>query len=290
MGDTALGQKTLGGKHIVAINLGWDFTAEHEWGITRILEKFGVPGTPTRGDKATGHKDLIGADVRTVTKVPEGFKLFIRTKAVYLVYSIYFNQNFMPDRTQKNTPARELDRMMEIYRHTADVCAAWGGSEFAVRLVKRPGQVPTSLRMLKDLFDAFERKDGMIFLSQSPNPYGRAGLVLAIRSRMPKEQLDALAESDKKFLDFNDVVSTVEAKTGLRELLAAKEKRFLVLNPFEASGFKPVGRASFLTKYPIIYWLNPADQKQNNFGWFTVEELLEWAEGRGPIPKSLSGI
>ena len=27
------------------------------------------------------------------------------------------------------------------------------------------------------------------------------------------------------------------------------------------------------------------DQQNNNFGWYTVEQLKEWAEGKGVIPK-----
>jgi hypothetical protein len=33
-----------------------------------------------------------------------------------------------------------------------------------------------------------------------------------------------------------------------------------------------------------MYFLNPMRQQENNFGWFTVEELEQWMEGKGPIP------
>jgi len=28
------------------------------------------------------------------------------------------------------------------------------------------------------------------------------------------------------------------------------------------------------------------DQQRNNYGGFTIEELLLWAQGKGPIPKN----
>jgi hypothetical protein len=32
---------------------------------------------------------------------------------------------------------------------------------------------------------------------------------------------------------------------------------------------------------------NPSLLKDNDSGWFTVEQLEEWIEGKGPIPKEL---
>jgi hypothetical protein len=39
------------------------------------------------------------------------------------------------------------------------------------------------------------------------------------------------------------------------------------------------------TKHPVMFWLNPQNQKDNNFGWYTVEELDQWINGEGPVPK-----
>jgi hypothetical protein len=32
-----------------------------------------------------------------------------------------------------------------------------------------------------------------------------------------------------------------------------------------------------------MYWLNPREQDIHNYGWFTVEELKQWAENKGPV-------
>ena len=37
-------------------------------------------------------------------------------------------------------------------------------------------------------------------------------------------------------------------------------------------------------KKEVIFWLNPMEQDKNNFGWFTVEDLKDWAKGKGKIP------
>lgn len=39
------------------------------------------------------------------------------------------------------------------------------------------------------------------------------------------------------------------------------------------------------TRYPVIFFLNPMRQREHDYGWFTVEELEQWTEGRGPVMK-----
>ena len=39
------------------------------------------------------------------------------------------------------------------------------------------------------------------------------------------------------------------------------------------------------TKFSVIFWLNPTEQRIVNYGWFTVEELRMWIKGKGPIVK-----
>ena len=37
--------------------------------------------------------------------------------------------------------------------------------------------------------------------------------------------------------------------------------------------------------HPYWYWLNPHNQQHVNFGWYTVEEIEQWLDEKGPIPK-----
>lgn len=34
-----------------------------------------------------------------------------------------------------------------------------------------------------------------------------------------------------------------------------------------------------------MYWLNPTEQQANESGWYSVEDLMLWAENKGPIIK-----
>lgn len=33
----------------------------------------------------------------------------------------------------------------------------------------------------------------------------------------------------------------------------------------------------------VVVWLNPADQEEDQYGWYTLFELLQWADDEGPV-------
>jgi len=39
------------------------------------------------------------------------------------------------------------------------------------------------------------------------------------------------------------------------------------------------------SKHPVWFWLNPQEQDRYEAGWFTVEDLLQWTENKGPVLK-----
>lgn len=54
---------------------------------------------------------------------------------------------------------------------------------------------------------------------------------------------------------------------------------------FALSPSRPLATNEKKSKYDLRYWLNPMEQRHNNSGYFTVEELEQWIENKGPIPK-----
>lgn len=61
--------------------------------------------------------------------------------------------------------------------------------------------------------------------------------------------------------------------------------RWHALSPDWAAGFRVDGKG-FETDCDVVFFLNPAQQDRNNFGWFSVEELDLWLSGLGPIVKA----
>jgi hypothetical protein len=89
-----------------------------------------------------------------------------------------------------------------------------------------------------------------------------------------------------------------DSRTGIREFLKrageqqkapsrtfGKKFDYYALRPAWAGSIKSTKDGEIRTDYDVIYFLNPCHQDHNNHGWFTVEQLMEWTEGRGPIPK-----
>lgn len=79
---------------------------------------------------------------------------------------------------------------------------------------------------------------------------------------------------------------------GIKEKLDKLNNEYVKKNPH--SFHKPFGyyalspswnfnKKDFVTKYNVIYWLNPQNQQDISFGWFTVEDLEDWIQGKGKI-------
>lgn len=255
------------GGRIMGVCLGWDFVAEHEWGIGEIQTAFGIPGKP--------ESHLVGADVRAVTKVPSNLRFFDFPKQTYLLFSPSFRWRSPPPSTEK-----ELDDIMGAGKHNPKskqiTIAAWSGQDFGVRTQNRI--IPEGRFNLGQIYEALQKKDALIFLAGAGNPFSNRGLYITIRSRMSPEMLEQMRTADEGSLN----LSAAAAATGIRARVDAAGKRYYALSPrfvHEAEKEKTV--------HPVIFWLNPTEQGTVNFGWFTVEELDQWIAGTGPIPKTV---
>lgn len=168
----------MNGEVFYGVSLGWDFCAEHEWGVRKIYEAFGIPNVS---------KDAVGADARTITEVPEKVLRFF--KDIDGVDYLIFSQMFLWMKEVELVKER-LDGAIDS-RRTIDgeLATAWDEGEFGVRTPTGGG--------LEELYEAFLKKDLMIYLAPRGNPFANRSLVVAIRSRVPKEILDAIRMADE---------------------------------------------------------------------------------------------
>lgn len=186
--ETAAGKS---GGQIIGVSLGWDWAFEHEWGISGICDQFGVPGKPSRG--------CVGADVHTITKVPDKLKFFGNLGGyAYLIFTDSFDYMKPKDFT-----AKVLNRMLCLYDEEGDLSAAWSKLDFGVRM-KNDDTLNVGGNVLGQIYDAFTKRDGMIFLGGQKCPFGNGGLVLSIRSRMPVDFLEKMKADDEGYLNLLD--------------------------------------------------------------------------------------
>ena len=242
------------------INLGADYTAEHECGLKDLQNAFGV-------NSVSITPEIFGIEKRKVTIVPENnivFKDLIveGIKYTLLLYSPYVSDCF------KVTKTKLIQFELNPYRKDElDFYAAWDGRSFGILTPKEK-----HYNELKELYLALLNKDCAItiYSPKTDNPYDtNPGLTLFIVSKMPEDLKEEIKEKD---LDKYRLSECAE-KTGIAEILKKAGKHYFALSPVWANE----------EKTEVKFWLNPMEQRMYNSGYFTVDELLEWIEEKGPI-------
>lgn len=257
---------------LIGVNLGADFTSEHEWGIADLRRKFGVDC------------NQVGVDGRIIRQVPREHILF---DAVTIGIDDYSGKRrktskqtwwglvcctYPLDVMRQPTLTAEFVKQSELMPYCLDgeMIGSWDERSFGV-LCKDE----TTVRELSDAMDKLDLCLGL-FNPTPTNPFSRSGLGLLIASRIPDTIKTAWSEADQGSRD----LQAASDATGINDRLRVAGKTFYALRPsWNENGAK--------TNYKVVFWLNPCEQDRNNYGWFTVEQLDEWIKGRGPIPKKV---
>ena len=144
-----------------------------------------------------------------------------------------------------------------------DLATAWNQSEFLVQV-----RGEENIRRLETVFNAFQSMDIVLAVPWAKS-FFRGGLSFVISSAMPEAAKQEVLNQDRANIELRDAARA----TGIYELLEAAGKSFIVLSPswFDSQ------------KDEVVFFLNPSDQRRYQFGWFSVEELKEWARDQGPI-------
>jgi len=258
---------------LYGFNLSSDFVSEHEWGIKKIKNSFGIDLQVKTNksifkmifkSKDNDDKQLIGIDKRTISNFPIDDIMFDKIKIKNKVYwaLISDNRNYY-DETKSKLNVETL-KSCGIYPNREDrhIFSAWDEGSFGI-LVDSEYK-----NELKELYEAFKRLDIVIMLGKS-NVFENGGLLLLIRSAIPKEEIDKLYDADIDYINLTKAAKD----TGIVEALKIADKKYFALSP----------RWKDDLKIDVVFWLNPMSQNMYNFGWYTVNELKQWIENNGPI-------
>ena len=224
----------------MAICLGYDYCAEHEFGIAKLERDFGI------------EKIKLGIEGYRIKEVPGNIIKFDEGEWLYLVCDTGYYENRHPDCLQFSSYSKE------------DVQASWSEDDFAIRVRGEARE------FIHDLYSAITEKDVAIFLKKA-QVFGGSGIVLAIISRVPDDVKKQMRDDSAYQKRLTDAVE----KTGIKRRLKEAEKGYYALSP----------RWADEKETEISFWLNPCEQHANNYGWFKLEDLEQWAKGEGRIPK-----
>ena len=144
-----------------------------------------------------------------------------------------------------------------------DLAAAWGERDFAVQV-----RGAENIERLRRIVEAAERGD--LTLTNSGSGWlNRHGISLVILSRLSEAKVQSIIERDEAH---RELILAARA-TGIEEVLKAAGKKWHALSP----GWRDK------RKQHVDFFLNPCEQQRYDFGWFTVEELRQWARDEGPV-------
>lgn len=240
---------------VIGINLGADYCAEHEWGIEKLQTLFGIPNSG------------FGIERRKATETPGGgtlgryVKLIDTNKHTVLVVSEDVNEHYF-----------SLKHCYLDYRYKGEeLLTAWDSKSFGISGVTKEDR-----EAIRKIYWAIADKDIAIWTGGG-GVFQNAGLVIAIASLVPADKKQMLYDADVD----RDLLLKAAEKTGIAKKLEKAGKRYMALSPKWNTTIKNLSDS----KYNVVFWLNPSDQQRNNYGYFTVENLEQWIEGEGPIPK-----
>lgn len=238
-----------------AINLGADYCAEHEWGIAGIRWMLGCPD------------DVDGLKRYSSTRKETELLPYLGTRTIkgifYLVLSTYTPYFHTEDGKFDPRTRRELTISDE-----QKWSAAWCENEFGIAVDKKSDS--DVFAFVKTIQKHIEKGDIACWFGgvEARNPFSRAGLVIGIPSLTPKEIDEAMVKAH----DDERALKAADGATGIQTLLKKK-----MGNVFHNCSPRWVDRDrdKSCTKHPVIYWLNSIGP----YGWYTVEELTDWANG-----------
>jgi len=285
----------MDGDVFVGVSLGYDYCAEHEWGIKRMKNLFGIP-EPT--------KKNMGIKGRTITTCDENALVFMEETHKKNKFAILYTRNRYSEianipydlKDYKDSISWRLkydeERNTEPERRKDPIATAWDEGSFGIGVMGEK-----EILWLKELHEAFLNKNVVIaFTSMPNNPFTGTSLCLLIADRVPEELSSKMYLADKEFYDREDY----EKKIGMKKIIEKygnkngykKDKYFCACSPkwvnYNNEEAREATKKKMNTQYDIMYWINYSDA-DDNFGWYTVEEIKEWFTGNKKLVEIRKG-
>lgn len=245
---------------LYGVSLGYDFCAEHEWGIKGIRRKFGL------NDK------VLGIDARKMTtgkvfyREDENLSVLTSEEPYKGIGSIDGAPGLLP---------YDIKSMWEDFE------TAWDERNFCVA-TKNPEQ----FKYIRELKEAFDNNNIVIATVSRMMAFENLSLCLLIADRIPQETKDEMYHVDKKA---EDLVAYEELTGVTIPCLFFKfgykgEKYFCACSPkwinYEDAEAREKRKKELNTEHDIMFLVNYSDD-DDNYGWYTAEEIIKWLSTPG---------
>ena len=239
---------------IDGVNIGYllpgSYFTEQERGIRSLLESFGI---------AQGHNYVEDRKIKkdaTITFAARQNK----TKNLYI--------------TTKTSPEdkKYVKTCTAFIPRNDEFSACWDDRNFAIRGIGESG-----CKAIKELKAHMENNNIAIWMASSGNLFSNSGIFIGFYDKLPEDFIKEINQN----IDEIKSVKSLSDNIGIIQKIDSSDKSYYALSPRMAN-IDELNR----TEHPIVYWLNPIHQNAYNYGWFTVEELEQWIDDKGPIIKA----
>ena len=233
------------------ICLGYDFCAEHEWGIKGIKGDFGI-----------GEKAKIGLDSCRTTRTPENFVLIKKSKKEAVLGRL--NKWDIQQAGIEKAKNYLIESNELAFYGDKDLTCAWDERDFAIHV-----KGEENVKHLESIYKSFQENNIVVGMKQGGWVLGK-GLTFCFYDSFDEEFKKTVLESHKSEQRLQDFVK----KSGIHEKLKESGCKFFALSPSWRDE----------KEKEVRFWLNPMDQKNNRYGYVSMEDLEAWAKGEGRIP------
>lgn len=170
------------------ISLGYDFCAEHEWGIKQLQKKLGIDS------------EKLGVDGRTITTKDESIVFVVEGNKSILItkrWSFEDEELIVEKLLNRGLEIDEYFNSQQTDELKKDLSTAWDGQSFGIF-----SQDGKKTEYLKELYEAFKINNVVFaFLKTNDNPFKNASLCILIKDKLPQDMIDSMYNYDKLSLN-----------------------------------------------------------------------------------------
>jgi len=276
---------------IQGLCLGYDHCSEHEWGIKGIRRKLEQNDRVYNKTLGIVTKSVLGAETRMV----HNYENIVLGKFDY-----WHRKGTQISHEKKNGYKKKIAFFLEtkgisIYADDQESALREGRCNMLSYYELEREEPPegflwsewdeNNLRAVftnEDIFDALKdvikSKNLLVGLGGSLNPFAGAGLYILDFRAYSEDDVKEMAQADLNHINMLEYARL----TMIEKRLKKAGKSWFALSPKKLN---KEDMKKHKTKFSVIFWLNPTEQRIVNYGWFTVEELRMWIKGKGPIVK-----
>jgi hypothetical protein len=251
----------------IGIAMGHAYCAEHEWGIKEIKNFLGIkrqlPALYEREMQSFFYRRKMwrntGWTSKLITKEVPLYTGKINDRAGNPWFYLYITSGYYNIYHRQDTI---ITRVHQAFHEGSnpDVSTAWDEKELCIWFKDEALLLELSKAFLDKNIIITSIKDSKVFNMDS-------GYAILIANKVPESFKDQIDEEDKKTVKLQKEAWA----TGIYKKIP--KEMYMALSP---AYDRDTGK--------LIFWLNPHEQSKYNSGWYTSEQLLEWLEGKGPIP------